>query len=273
MIIWLASYPRSGNTLLRTLLNQCFGLQTYDDEVGPGRQGRVADIVGGVVSLDAEWDEFYPASTVSKDLRFVKTHRYPRDDQKAIYVYRDGRNALQSYHAFQQSFLDEQSRKSLLALVLGDDYYGDWSEHYRIWKNRSAPTLMVSYEELVVADYQTILRIGDFIELPMVNANWKNPMNDFRLKNPSFFRAGNIGWTATSDWTQEIDWIFHFLHGELMAEIGYSISSTMVGLTQECIEVIIDVLRINKKIAARCASLQFQCDERLRVIRQLSEKQ
>ncbi len=30
MINWLASYPRSGNTLLRTILKTCFGLMSYD---------------------------------------------------------------------------------------------------------------------------------------------------------------------------------------------------------------------------------------------------
>jgi hypothetical protein len=34
-VTWLASYPRSGNTLLRTILKQCFGLSSqsvYPDE-------------------------------------------------------------------------------------------------------------------------------------------------------------------------------------------------------------------------------------------------
>ena len=30
MIVWLASYPRSGNTLLRQVLKRCFGLDSYE---------------------------------------------------------------------------------------------------------------------------------------------------------------------------------------------------------------------------------------------------
>src|SRR5262249_38743574 len=30
MIVWLASYPRSGNTLLRQVLHQCFGLSSFE---------------------------------------------------------------------------------------------------------------------------------------------------------------------------------------------------------------------------------------------------
>jgi hypothetical protein len=29
MIVWLASYPRSGNTFVRTLLHSAFGLESY----------------------------------------------------------------------------------------------------------------------------------------------------------------------------------------------------------------------------------------------------
>jgi hypothetical protein len=32
MIVWLASYPRSGNTLLRTILKRCLDLDSYADE-------------------------------------------------------------------------------------------------------------------------------------------------------------------------------------------------------------------------------------------------
>jgi len=32
MIIWLASYPRSGNTLLRTVIKSCMGIDSYSDQ-------------------------------------------------------------------------------------------------------------------------------------------------------------------------------------------------------------------------------------------------
>ena len=33
MIVWLASYPRSGNTLTRTIFKNVFDIDTYSDEV------------------------------------------------------------------------------------------------------------------------------------------------------------------------------------------------------------------------------------------------
>src|SRR5262249_8567891 len=37
MLIWLASYPRSGSGLLRLILNRCFGLNSYDIYAGQRR--------------------------------------------------------------------------------------------------------------------------------------------------------------------------------------------------------------------------------------------
>jgi len=49
MIVWLASYPRSGNTALRVLLNRVFGLETlslYDDRTDIGASEERARLVG-----------------------------------------------------------------------------------------------------------------------------------------------------------------------------------------------------------------------------------
>ena len=45
VIVWLASYPRSGNTFLRIVLHRLYGVPTYsvyddDDPTGPGPSWR-----------------------------------------------------------------------------------------------------------------------------------------------------------------------------------------------------------------------------------------
>jgi hypothetical protein len=53
MLIWLASYPRSGNTFLRIILNDVFGIKTSswtgdgDDRVFSSRPG-IIDAVGHI---------------------------------------------------------------------------------------------------------------------------------------------------------------------------------------------------------------------------------
>ena len=50
MIIWVASYPRSGNTLFRLLLNRLWGLPTYSvyprRPDAPLRNRKMAEFIG-----------------------------------------------------------------------------------------------------------------------------------------------------------------------------------------------------------------------------------
>jgi len=270
MIVWLASYPRSGNTVLRTLLHQCFDLQTYDDETGTQLVGVLAKLGVGATPLDSDWDNFYSRASTSTALNLVKTHRYPRDNQPAIYIYRDGRLAIQSYLAFHRMFVDGGSSKKLFSLLVGDDYYGSWTKHYQGWATRVGPTLIFSFEDIVVATPETIKEIGDFLGMEPVRLNWINPMVELQQKNPDFFRSGATSWQPGPEWTDEIDNIFNYLHGNLMVELGY--------IDKEIVDASIANLSPSDRkfldcighFSERCASLQFHCDERLRIIKQLS---
>ncbi len=94
MILWIASYPRSGNTFLRVVLKAAFGLPSdslyaeKSDITGLMREVREGLVPGRSLSDMAH----------SADLCCVKTHDLPGDDDfPAIYVVRDGRDALVSY--------------------------------------------------------------------------------------------------------------------------------------------------------------------------------
>jgi hypothetical protein len=97
VIVWVSSFPRSGNTFLRIVLKHLYGVRTsvvYDVDGVAQRLG--ADMVGFTER---------PATTevmrASDEVHFVKTHRQ-RDDQidetdPAICLVRDGRDALVSW--------------------------------------------------------------------------------------------------------------------------------------------------------------------------------
>jgi hypothetical protein len=79
MIAWIASYPRSGSTLLRIILYRCFGFETfslYDDLTDIGADRAVSDIVGhrshGMSARD-----FLAESRKSEKRVFIKTHERP----------------------------------------------------------------------------------------------------------------------------------------------------------------------------------------------------
>ncbi|GLY96154.1 hypothetical protein Acsp02_34090 [Actinoplanes sp. NBRC 103695] len=97
MIVWVASFPRSGNTFLRIVLHRLYGVRTstvYDVDGVAERLGK--DLIGftdrpGSLSEMRATDE----------LHFVKTHRQHDadvdEDDRAICLVRDGRDALVSW--------------------------------------------------------------------------------------------------------------------------------------------------------------------------------
>src|SRR5690348_17690471 len=102
MIIWLASYPRSGNTFYRILLNHLFGVSTqsvYNDPLFEERP-ELSELVG-----HAHNDRSLHELASSPRAYFVKTHELPNcDTYPAIYLVRDGRDALVSYAHYIRQF-------------------------------------------------------------------------------------------------------------------------------------------------------------------------
>jgi len=223
MIIWLASYPRSGNTLLRSILKQTMNLGSYVDEPLLPQLAHCELEEIGALSFEGSWDTFYRRASNSKDVFLVKTHRPPRDSQPVIYVIRDGRSATESYAAYHKSFSpNPKFCPSILELMLGDDFYGGWSSHYRIWNSRSeGKLLLVRFEELVNADRPILEKMQKFIGYAGEVKLFENPMDKLNFGNPSFFRTGKIKWENSSQWTEDLEAIFIALHGELLVQLGY----------------------------------------------------
>jgi len=84
MIIWLASYPRSGNTFLRIVLNKCFNIKTYSvygDKFDIASHKKTSDVVG-----HKQLPENFEIETArkSKKLYLIKTHGYIQTEDKVI---------------------------------------------------------------------------------------------------------------------------------------------------------------------------------------------
>lgn len=228
MIVWLASYPRSGNTLARTVLKQCFDLDSYVDERfgGPTGANTVTGLSHetrrefGALDFAGRWEDFYRNATESAAHFFVGTHLAPRDMQPAIYVVRDGRAAISSAAAFLKRYMPE-TKEGLLELTMGDDPYGGWSQQYRAWCSEGRSRLLLRYEELVSAPMSTLLAIRKFCGFSVEPRPWVNPFERLHAQSPDFFRIGRAEWDPPADWTEAIDAIFWHIHGPLMEELGY----------------------------------------------------
>jgi len=223
MIIWLASYPRSGNTLIRTILKQTMGLNSYGDDLGVKEVGLTDATKEGFgdLPLGMPWDDFYKKASESSDLYLVKTHLPPRDNQPVIYVVRDGRQSTLSYWNYHKRF-HEDHRTSLMDLIIGCDYYGGWSEHYCNWfSTTDRKVLLLHFEDLLHAPSVLIQTIAAFIGHQGSVRDWSNHFDQLHGEHPGFFRVGSSAWQAPVEWTEFIDSSFFFLHGELMRQLDY----------------------------------------------------
>jgi hypothetical protein len=253
--VWLASYPRSGNTLLRIILNQSFGIKShslYDDTDDIGSMEGVAKAVGHI-SHNQDPKKFYRKALRSKKRFFVKTHDTPPDDSPAIYVVRDGRAVSVSYARYNESI--SRTRKTLTDVVVGNVLFGPWGEHYKNWDPKTRPnTMLLKYEDLVQDPDACIRRIAGFLDLEVRNAA-DTDFARFQKMYPTFFRQGTrSGWGA--DVSNDEKAIFWTLNRELMTRLGYDDDDSFTVDTQSIVTLL--AARIREMDAAQRADQEVQ---------------
>jgi len=197
MIIWLASFPRSGNTLFRIALHHMGLGPTYsvhddlalkrlslDEEVGH------ADLPeGGLRILGQE-----------KKIHFVKTHNLPGDDDfPAVYIVRDGRDAIASYAHYLRAIEKKNvSLSQLIArLITGDaGGFGLWSDHVRKWRNSKRQVITIKFDDLVADPVDVVRRALAAIGIPDQDINDEAEIpsfSDLQSRSSKFFRKGKKG--------------------------------------------------------------------------------
>jgi hypothetical protein len=239
MIVWLASYPRSGNTFFRILLKQIYGIKTYSIYNDPlFDKLDVSDIVG-----HNNLHLTFPEMKASEQIFFVKTHHLPSDNSPAIYLVRDGRDSLVSYAHFILSFrhnLRQDSWRVKIKRLLGwNEYseilkkliispeqdYGSWSQNVNQWMHREAFTFSVKFEDLLNNPFEQITKAVTTLKLPRNISPQNNSIPSFEelhTKSPNFFRKGR-----SKSWQQEmsppLENLFWKYHGDAMHKLGYSL--------------------------------------------------
>jgi len=205
--IWLASFPRSGNTFLRAVLNNCFGLPSTS-VYGHGDLGRNA-------ILERYAGHFAPGPRPPLDPDaplLVKTHDLPTDEGAAIYVVRDGRAALVSLWEF------SHRRIPLRALIRGVSSFGTWSGHLAAWQPWARPdTLLLRYEDMVDDLPDVLVRLADFLGRPVISD---------RMPDRARLAAADGRWVREpSDWRTKVNrrhlQLFEAVDGPMLAALGY----------------------------------------------------
>ena len=211
MIIWLASYPKSGNTFLRSILGTYFF--TQDGNFSFDQVYKIAQFPSlfhfNQINIDINNIEQTLGSYVmvqnnlnlkNKSKKFFKTHSAFFDNKSnnstfsntenslgAIYIVRDPRNVITSYAHHYSITVDEAfnqiSDKELFLKKTNlhpDVFISSWSLNYLSWKKANIPLLLIKYEDLVKNTKEKLIEVFNFFQTVGIN---KNIYNDKKLDN------------------------------------------------------------------------------------------
>ena len=192
MISWIASYPKSGNTFIRSFLASYLFSDTgkfdfdllYNILQFPSLKFSKTDLFS---KKDAAQNWIYNQNFFfnNKDT-FLKTHNTliefegykftsPKQTKGAIYIVRDPRNVVlsMSHHyslTYEESFEKMiNNEASLLEKTFNNDhsnftFLGSWSNHYKSWRdNNEFKVLFLKYEDFEENAEKEFKKILSFI--------------------------------------------------------------------------------------------------------------
>ncbi|MDC3035988.1 sulfotransferase domain-containing protein [Candidatus Pelagibacter sp.] len=195
MIIWLSSYPKSGNTWLRSLLATYFFsksgefnfkiLNEIDSYPSVRYFEKYKDSFSTPESTSKYWLKEQEKINQDKKVRFFKTHNAMckiygnsftdnTNSLGAIHIVRDPRNVITSlsnhYQIDYKEALDfmKTENKAIIEKknnrYLGFNALFSWSFHEKSWSEcKKFPILTVRYEDLEQKTYETFKNIFNFI--------------------------------------------------------------------------------------------------------------
>ena len=217
MIIWLASYPKSGNTLLRSILSSYFysndGIFTFENLEKISQFPQTSHLMSIGVDVDNEKEVFKnfinAQDFINKDngkVKFFKTHSslckmYDSNftDLKntlgAIYIVRDPRNVVTSLAHHYNLSIDQATdvmidKNRLMDKTLKNCrvFLGSWNFNYNSWKNllKQNKFLLIKYEDLTNKKKTVLLKIFKYLDLLGLKSNLDMTKLNKALKTTDF---------------------------------------------------------------------------------------
>ena len=193
MIVWIASYPKSGNTWVRSFLtayyyckdgvfdiNNLIKIQDY-----PNKQFFKNEVKKG--EIHKHWEESQINIVNQKKIKFLKTHNSlisafgknftePKYTLGVIYIIRDPRNVITSLknHNDFKTYEEALNMMQNDNTVISDYSYlnnhaktniiNSWRINYQSWlRNNNYRRLLIKYEDILNNPYQTFRDIVIFV--------------------------------------------------------------------------------------------------------------
>ena len=228
MIIWLASYPKSGNTWVRSFLSSL--LYSKDGRADLNSihisQYPLTDHFKGLTNefeninvLSEKWILSQDLLNLDNKIKFFKTHHVMCNFGKnsftnykntfgVIYIVRDPRNVITSilnyyskknYEEAKEFLFDE---RKIIGVDLSKKYenigssniitlISSWKTHYNSWKNFKKNFLLIKYENLVNNEENEFLKIRTYLE-EKLNLKFSDNKFNTAVSSNSFLKLKKI---------------------------------------------------------------------------------
>ena len=218
MIIWLASYPKSGNTWMRSIIsallysddgNFNFNLLRKIDQFPEKKYFKYfIKNYGDFNEIKKNWIVAQDKINLDGKIKLFKTHQgkytvegnsFTNNDNTlaTIYIVRDPRNLVQSISNHYTKSLDDSCEFLLASKIIGNGknyedkqgglytLLGKWNEHYRSWTTNKNNLLLIKYEDLIKNPKAQLERTIDFLKKYLTFETDENKINKI-LETTSF---------------------------------------------------------------------------------------
>ena len=218
MIVWLASYPKSGNTWVRSMITALihsndgvFDFKLLKNIQQFPEKKFFKDIVknfNNFNEIKQSWIEAQERINLNNKINLLKTHqgKYTVGEHKftnndntlgVIYIVRDPRNLIKSISNHFTLDLEKSYNFLISPEVIGngkswserkDGMYnllGKWNDHYRSWTRVKENLLLVKYENLILNPKNELEKIIKFLK-QFINFETNENKNNKILETTSF---------------------------------------------------------------------------------------